>query len=216
MVRCLLRCLCSERSKHEDSDGDGDSTALSGNGAEKLVELSDVELSDGLSPKARGKQSIAAASRLSGRSSSGEGGLADTPIPVKIVTVKLRRAAADLPLGLTINGSRNLVTEVLPGSPAEAGGVRMFDVVLKIDGAALGDERLSAVLRGPRGPPVLRSDSSHREGVCRHLLPPLLPPCPPPCPPPLPHRQACAQADARAARAEQLRAHRRGRDAAGG
>ena len=147
-MRCLLtRCFCSERSKREDpdGDGDGDSLALSGHGGEL------VELSDGLSSKARGKQTIAAASRLSSRASSGEAFLSDTPVAVKSVALKLRRAAADLPFGMTINGSRNRVTEVLPGSPADASGVRIFDVVLKIDGTALGDERLSALLQGQRG-----------------------------------------------------------------
>jgi len=143
-MRCLLRCPCSARTKREgpDGDGDGDSLALSGHGG-KLVELS-----DGLSSKARGKQSIAAAS--SSRSSSGEA-FADTPVPVKSVTVKMRRADAALPFGMTINGSRNRVTEVLPGSPADTSGVRIFDVVLKIDGTTLGDERLSALLQGQRG-----------------------------------------------------------------
>jgi len=106
-----------------------------------------VELSDGLSPKARGKQSIAAASRLSSsRSTSDDASLPDAP--VKSVAIKLSRRSADRPFGMTINGPRNRVTEVLPGSPAAAGGVRVFDVVLKINGVALGDERLSAVLQG--------------------------------------------------------------------
>ena len=106
-----------------------------------------MELSDGLSPKARGKQSIAAASRLSSsRSTSDDASLPDAP--VKSVAIKLSRRSADRPFGMTINGPRNRVTEVLPGSPAAAGGVRVFDVVLKINGVALGDERLSAALQG--------------------------------------------------------------------
>ena len=139
-MRCLLTrcCLCSpDRTKREDPDGDGHSL----HGGEL------VELSDGLSPKARGKQSIAAASRLSSsRSTSDDASLPDAP--VKSVAIKLSRRSADRPFGMTINGPRNRVTEVLPGSPAAAGGVRVFDVVLKINGVALGDERLSAVLQG--------------------------------------------------------------------
>ena len=78
-----------------------------------------MELSDGLSPKARGKQSIAAASRLSSsRSTCDDASLPDAP--VKSVAIKLSRRSADRPFGMTINGPRNRVTEVLPGSPAAA------------------------------------------------------------------------------------------------
>ena len=192
-MRCLLtRCFCSERTKREDLDGegDGDSLALSSHGG--------VELSDGLSSKARGKQPV------SSRLSSGEAFLSDTPIAVKSVALKLRRAAADLPFGMTINGSRNRVTEVLPGSPADASGVRIFDVVLKVDGTMLGDERLSAVLQGQRG--------RHCTAISRSLAAPL---ASRQLSPPFPRRQARGQAEARAARAEQLRSHRCGRDAPG-
>jgi len=206
-MRCLLtRCFCSERTKREDpdGDGDGDSLALSGHGGEL------VELSDGLSSKARGKQTIAAASRLSSRASSGEAFLSDTPVAVKSVALKVRRAAADLPFGMTINGSRNRVTEVLPGSPADASGVRIFDVVLKIDGTTLGDERLSAVLQGQRAAtPHRRSPPSRvsrslaaRWPLAGRSLAARWPLASRQLPPPFHRRQARGQADARAARAE--------------
>ena len=143
----LASCLCPAKAKREDPEGDD--IALSGHGAEKSAE------SDELSSKAQGKQ-VVGRPVLSGRSSSGEGFLpSSAEAKPKNVTVKLRRTATDVPFGMTINGSRNRVTEVKLGSPAEAGGVRLFDVVLKIDGAALGDQRLSVRLQRKLSPKLL-------------------------------------------------------------
>lgn len=113
------------------------------------VEHTSIQLADAgnLSPKARGKQRVGAPLV---REASKQSFIGDA----STLMVKVRRAAPDQAFGMTVSQS-NRVTEVVRGSPAESCGVRLFDKVLKIDGAPLADEdRLAPVLQGDTPPPA--------------------------------------------------------------
>jgi len=87
-----------------------------------------------------------------------------TPESLKEIEAEMRHETSFTGIGITIGQVTDsagakwiMVTEVYPGSPAEASGIRRFDIIQAVDGHAIDDADLDAaaqLIRGPAGSSV--------------------------------------------------------------
>ncbi|MCG8402062.1 MAG: S41 family peptidase, partial [Firmicutes bacterium] len=76
---------------------------------------------------------------------------------LKVFTDSLNGDLVGIGVELTLQEKHPMVVRVLPGTPAERGGLQRDDVILAVDGKSTGDRLLLEVtfdIRGPRGTPV--------------------------------------------------------------